>query len=766
MTSFLINRTLSLGLFVSLYSQLAIGGAAESHKTSYPNPDYFSEAQRFNAEYGSDDFADVPDWALDAVWYQVFPERFRNADTSNDLGGGFPSWITNAVPELKGRVMKPLPWGSDWFSYSEEEEKIRILLRANKSEIQKSYNQTFGNNTTLYDRDLDAEIYLARRYGGDLEGIRMKIPYLKSLGVNAVYLNPVFESESLHRYDTTDYRHVDRDLGKMIMGADGIPVALEEDREILANLDLMEPRKWNYTYADLEFMKLVNEFHANGIKVVIDGVFNHSASNGPMMADIAQKGLESQYYEWIDAIYRHDSVFSGELEKAYPCRLKDEFPDAELYPNASKIRYRGWLGTTCSMPEHRESAFWEGSLHPEFQEYVANIVKRWLQPKEVVKYGRNGEVIESMYYEGVDGIRLDVYREIDSKYWRKFRRLVKSINKDALILAEDWYDGFDILQGDEADSLMNYTTRTIAESWMISNVGPGNDRKYFPSWVKGFVDYRIQTHRPRVTHALMSMLTSHDTDRVFSKTIMQNRLLMAPSRRVGQHTLWDDGEINRPHQTNSNYDNGKPGHAEREFFKSIIAFQFAYVGAPVIYYGEEVGMWGADDPTDRKPMVWGDLSYLDETKCTTAFVNKADKTGGQEFCLRDPDTKFSVEPDYAIKDLFARLANARANHISMRRGDLNQNIMIRSGGERFVIGDSRFDHKQIWGFERTFENADPIYFLSNQDLTRPSQKLLVETRFEPGSTVYDLVTTKSLLVSPEGFVELNIPRDGAVLLVK
>ncbi|MDB2447281.1 alpha-amylase family glycosyl hydrolase [bacterium] len=740
--------------------------AGPMDQSSYPATNSFEESERFNKYIGGDEeFSDVPEWAKDAVWYQLFPERFRNADTSNDVGGGFPSWVTNAVPELKNKQMTPLPWGSDWFSYSDEEKEIRSLLRDNRTKIQNSFNVTFGVDRKLYDRDLDAEIYLARRYGGDLAGIKEKIPYLKSLGINAVYLNPVFESESLHRYDTTDYRHVDRDLGPMKIGPDGKPVELDEDVEILANLDLMDPRKWNYTFADLEFMRLVNEFHKNGIKVVIDGVFNHSASTGSMMADIASKGLESKYTEWIDSVYREDEIFSKNLEEAYPCRLKDEFPDAVKYPKASKVRYRGWLGNTCSMPEHRESMAWEGSLHPEFQEFVANVVKRWLQPKQVVKYGKNGEVIDSLYYEGVDGIRLDVYREVDSRYWRKFRRLVKSINKDALILAEDWYDGFDILQGDEADSLMNYTTRTVAESWMVSNVGPDDYRKYYPSWVKGFVDYRVNTHRPQVLHGLMSMLTSHDTDRIYSKTIMQNRLLLPPPREVGQHTLWDDGTINRPHQTNSNYDNGKPGELEKEFYKSIISFQMAYVGAPVVYYGDEVGMWGADDPTDRKPMVWDDLTYQDETKCTTAFVTMELGEGGREFCYRVPETTYTVKPEAGIRAFFTRLIKARHDHVSLRRGDLNQDIVIRTSKSRFVIGDPRFDYKQIWGFERSYQNSDFVYFFSNQDLTQESQEVIIETRYRPGSIVKELVSGKSYKVSPEGFVEVKIPRDGTVLIV-
>lgn len=708
---------------------------------------------------------DVPSWAQDAVWYQIFPERFKNGTANNDLGGGFPAWVTNAVPELKGYLMEPLDWGHDWFSFSDEELRIREMLKDAKDQLQVSYNKTFGNRKKLFGKDLDTEIYLARRYGGDLKGIRNSIGYLKELGINAVYLNPVFESDSLHRYDTTDYRHVDRDLGPMVKGPDGKPELLEGDEEILLDLNLGDPSKWGYTYADMDFMKLVNEFHENGIRVVIDGVFNHSASTGPLMADIAQKGLSSDYFDWIDAVYRDDEIFSKGVEQAYPCRLVDEFPNQVKFPHASKIRYRGWLGNTCSMPEYRESMAWEGSLHPDFQIFIENIIKRWFEPRQVTKRDSEGRVVDSIFYQGVDGIRLDVYREVDSRYWRKFRSVVKSINKDALILAEDWYDGFDILQGDEADSLMNYTTRTIAENWMISNVGPQVNRKYFPSWVKGFVNYRLNTHRPEVINGLMSMLSSHDTDRVYSKTIMQNRLLMPPSRKVGQHTKWDDGTINRPHQTNSNYDNGKPSDLDRLFFKSIVAFQMAYVGAPVVYYGEEVGMWGADDPTDRKPMVWGDRVYSDETRCTTSFANLKLGEGGEVFCHRDESTTYEVSPDWEIREFFKRLIHARKHHISLRRGQLNQDIVVRLGKSRFVVGDSNYDWTQIWGFERSYNGEDHVYFLSNQDLTKKSQNLILETAYAPGTLISDLVSLQKYNVSPEGYIELKIPRDGAVFLV-
>ena len=704
----------------------------------------------------------VPEWSKGIVWYQIFPERFRNGSLKNDQGGEISSWVAKVLPELRGKAMPVSDWRSDWFEYSPEEDRLRTLFRQNLPELTQAFNESFGTNAYLFPRNLDLEIYLGRRYGGDLEGIRKEIPYLKKLGVEGVYLNPVFVSPSLHKYDTADYRHIDPYFGPTLNQA-GKPTLYEEDVEILSRRDLGDDSTWGFTNADIDFMSLVNEFHKAGMRVVIDGVFNHSAASGIMMEDIAMRGPQSPYTDWIEAVISTSGNFSANERQYYPCLLADAFPNQEKFPFATKVRFRGWTGNVCTMPQVRKSNEWDGALHPDYQEFVFKIAKRWLAPQKVSGMLKGRQ--KSFQFEGADGIRLDVYRDIPETFWRKFRNRVKEIRPDALILAEDWGDGFDILKGDSADSLMNYTVRTISESWMIDNTGPGDERKYFPSWIKGFVDYRQKNQRSEVIPSLWSMLESHDTDRIYSKTKMSNRVLLPPPRVLGQHTLWDEADINRPHQTNSPYDNGKPSREDAEFYKALITFQMSYTGAPMIYYGAEVGMWGADDPTNRKPMLWEDLKFEDETQCTTAFEDAGARTGGSEFCQRQFSTKYSVAPDKSLFEFFQRLIAVRKSHKSLTLGDLTMDFFLEVEGQKFQMGNPAFDRKFLWGFERKFAN-DYAYFISNQNLSVESQNVTLYTRFAPGSLVKEVVTDSELRVGTQGEVRLRLPRDRAFLLVK
>jgi len=697
----------------------------------------------------------VPEWSKGLVWYQIFPERFRNGNISNDVGGEFSSWIFRAMPELRGYQLPLTSWTTDWFQYGPEEEILRKNFRAKLTPLNNAFNESFGSKSVLFPRNMDLEVYLARRYGGDLEGIRQAIPYLQKLGIGGVYLNPVFLSPSLHKYDTADYRHIDPYFGPMVKNVSP-PQIHSRDQDILAGRNLSDPSKWEYTSADLDFMKLVNEFHKAGIRVVIDGVFNHTALSGVFTTDIAIKGPDSKYLDWIAASYRANENWSPAEKQFYPCSLSDGFADANLYPYAAKIRYRGWMGNVCSMPEFKKDQAWDGKLHPEYQKFVFNIMERWLKPRQV-----GGQILgvpTTFSYSGVDGVRLDVYREIPEEYWRKFRSVVKSIRSDVLIVAEEWGDGFDILTGDSADSLMNYSVRTVAESWMIDNTGPGDERKYFPSWLKGFVDFRQQRNRPEVIHSLWSMFDSHDTDRIYSKTIMNNRLLLPPPRVIGQHTLWDEADINRPHQTNASYDTGRPGVEDREFYKSLVAFQMVYSGAPVVYYGAEVGMWGADDPTNRKPMLWSDLSYADETKCTTAYQDLSSLSGGQEFCLRNFDVKYPVAPDNEIFQFYKKMISLRNSNPAIKKGSLSMNFAVEVDGVAFDLGDPNFDRKFLWGFERSLDNHH-VYLVSNQDLTKPFQQVKIYTKFQPGTVVKEAVSGSSFSVNQRGAIEFSLARD-------
>ncbi len=366
----------------------------------------------FNYPYINEvDIHSVPEWVKDAIFYQIFPERFFNGDKSND-----PENITK--------------WGSLPESHS--------------------------------------------FYGGDLKGIINKLDYLEELGINALYLTPIFHASTNHKYDTTDYMKIDPHFG------------------------------------DLDTVKeLVSKCHKKGIRIILDAVFNHCGYYFEPFQDVLQKGEESIYYNWFHI-------------KNTPIKTNP--------PNYHSF------GFTPQMPKLNTE-------NPEVMKYLLNVAAYWL--KEV----------------DIDGWRLDVANEVDHSFWREFRKVVKSIKKDAYIIGEIWHDSLPWLMGDQFDSIMNYpVTRACFEYFAYEKI----DSKEF----KEFINSTIIRNTTQVNEVMFNLLDSHDTSRFIT--------------RCGG-----------------------------DFRKLILAmiFQLTYIGVPCIYYGTEIGIKGGDDPDCRRTMEWDEKKW-------------------------------------------------------------------------------------------------------------------------------------------------------------
>ncbi|MEK7671087.1 MAG: alpha-amylase family glycosyl hydrolase, partial [Bacteroidota bacterium] len=287
-------------------------------------------------------------WAKEAVWYQIFPERFRNGDknndpTVNDIRGSWPH------DELKEWHISS--WTGDWYTLQPWEE---------------ANGKGFYYNAQL------------RRYGGDLQGVIDKLDYLKKLGINAIYLNPIFESPSLHKYDATMYHHVDNNFGPDPEG----------DRRIWSSENPADPKSWKWTSADKRFLKLLSEAHKRNMRVIIDGVFNHVGMTFWAIEDVKKNGEKSTYKDWF-TVKSYDN----------PATPENEFS------------YDGWFGVK-ELPELREDA---NGLLPGSREHIQAIVKRWGDPNS-----------DGNPSDGVDGWRLDVADMVAIPFWQDFRKWVRA----------------------------------------------------------------------------------------------------------------------------------------------------------------------------------------------------------------------------------------------------------------------------------------------------------------------------------------------------
>jgi len=536
-----------------------------------------------------------PQWAKEAVWYQIFPERFFNGDKNNDPK---PIDMKGAWPYFVPDDWQIHPWTSDWYELQSWEKNTKM---------------DFYRNAGL------------RRYGGDLQGIIDKLDYLKELEVTAIYINPIFESPSLHKYDASMYHHIDNNFGPDPEG----------DRKIWEGENPADPNTWQWTSADKLFLNLIKEAHKRNIKIIIDGVFNHTGTTFWAFQDILKNQQNSPYKDWY-TIKKFDD----------PSTPENEFD------------YQGWYGVK-DLPEIRED---ENGIVEGPANHIHEIVKRWMDPNK----DGNPE-------DGIDGWRLDVAEMVNHKFWQKFRSWVRGINPDAYLVGEVWwkdwrndemYNASPWLRN-EFDAVMNYRFTRAVKNLIFS-------KKYFTG-LKGFID-TIKTMMNQYGenyYVMMNLLGSHDTERLAS-------LIVNPDN------LYDHN--GNPGQ-NPDFDVRKPNEVERKKQKLAVAIQFTLPGAPHIYYGDEAGMWGGDDPDCRKPMVWKEFKY---------DIEKSHPLG-------KPRPEDSVYFDEDIFNWYKKLASIRNNNKVLSLGKVyfddsqNQNLLIykRELDDKIILVIANIDSKEV-----------------------------------------------------------------------
>lgn len=555
----------------------------------------------------------VPQWAKSAVWYQIFPERFRNGDPSND-----PKLkdIIGADPAEMPKEWQIHPWGSDWHKLQPYE------VKNGEPELWKHI--------------------LRRRYGGDFQGIIDKLDYIKQLGFNAIYLNPVFDSPSLHKYDGASYHHADPNFGPDPEG----------DRRLIESENPLDPSTWVWTKADELLLKLIKECHKREIKVILDGVFNHMGVNSFAFQDLLKNQEKSPYKDWFIVKSFNDSV------------------------KGTVFDYEGWFGVK-SLPEFKEDA---NGIVKGPRDYIFAATQRWMNPK--------GEGIEN----GIDGWRLDVAFCVGHKFWKDWRNHVKSINPEAYLTAEIVQPPQEVLpylSGDEFDGEMSYNFAFACAEFFFDPKGKNISPTEFDQKLREL----REIYPGGIPYVVQNLFGSHDSNRLGSYIL---------NRGIGKYRNWGEYFNLSQASSNKNYNTSKPGKEEIRLQKLFILFQMTNVGAPMVYYGDEVGMWGANDPDCRKPMIWNDIQY--------------------------EDSDVSINSD--LFDFYKKAISIRRNNVSLNIGNF----------QTLITNDS----ENLYAFMRSSAKQKIIVVINNSDCDKVIQ-LPIKGKFKQIPLFDNIIIKKNMI---------------------
>ena len=448
----------------------------------------------------------VPSWAKGAVMYQIYVDRFCNGDPSNDVETGEYHYIGDKTVKV-----------TDWSKYP-------------------------------------AQMGVREFYGGDLQGVLNKMDYLQDLGVDVIYFNPLFVSPSNHKYDIQDYDHIDPHFGKIVDDRGELLKEGEHENRLATKYVNRVTNKANLEASDALFAKVVSEAHKRGMKVIVDGVFNHCGS----------------FNKWLDRerIYENAEGYEkgAYVAKESPYNNYFHFYDGEKWPyNPS---YDGWWGHDTLPKLNFEAS-------KELTDYILYIGKKWVSAPF-----------------NADGWRLDVAAdlghtpEFNHNFWKQFRKAVKEANPNAIILAEHYGDPKSWLRGDEWDTVMNYDAFMEPLTWFLTGMQKHSDD--YREDLLGNADCFFQAmthHGSSFTNGslqiAMNELSNHDHSRFLTRT----------NRKVGRtHTLG-------PEAANECVD--------KAVLREAVLVQMTWPGAPTIYYGDEAGVCGFTDPDNRRTYPWG-----------------------------------------------------------------------------------------------------------------------------------------------------------------
>lgn len=570
--------------------------------------EHFSEEWEFEFTPGFK----TPDWAKGAVMYQIMVDRFNNGDKSNDVMTNEYAYIGRGVSKVENWMEPPAVDGTRQF------------------------------------------------YGGDLQGVIDKLEYLEKLGVEVIYFNPIFVSPSNHKYDTQDYDYIDPHFGKIVNDNGKLLEDGDNNNEHAQRYKVRTTDLANLEASNKLFVELVEKAHAHGIKIIIDGVFNHCGS--------FNKWMDKEKFYTKNKNYKSGAYISKDSPyNLYFKFLEDRWPDNNSF--------EGWWGFD-TLPKLN----YEGSK--ELCDYIIEVGKKWVSPPY-----------------NVDGWRLDVAadlghsQEFNHEFWKKFRKAVKEANPEAIILAEHYGDANSWLQGDQWDTIMNYDGFMDPVTWFLTGVDKHSDNsnpgmRGDAGTFKLTMQYQMSRMQNQSLLVAMNELSNHDHSRFLTRT---NRMV---------------GRVGTAGTAAASQD------IDEAIFKQGVVMQMTLPGAPTLYYGDEAGVCGWTDPDNRRTYPWGyeNFEILEFYRETIAIhrQHKVFKTG-------------SYKPLVEQRDLlcYGRFDMDNAAFVAINTSDTDKTVLIPTWTLGVEDGES---FERLIETSREFYNCGRVKVVQENDVVTVTVK--------------------------------------------
>lgn len=570
--------------------------------------EHFSEEWEFEFTPGFK----TPDWAKGAVMYQIMVDRFNNGDKSNDVMTNEYAYIGRGVSKVENWMEPPAVDGTRQF------------------------------------------------YGGDLQGVIDKLEYLEKLGVEVIYFNPIFVSPSNHKYDTQDYDYIDPHFGKIVNDNGKLLEDGDNNNEHAQRYKVRTTDLANLEASNKLFVELVEKAHAHGIKIIIDGVFNHCGS--------FNKWMDKEKFYTKNKNYKSGAYISKDSPyNLYFKFLEDRWPDNNCF--------EGWWGFD-TLPKLN----YEGSK--ELCDYIIEVGKKWVSPPY-----------------NVDGWRLDVAadlghsQEFNHEFWKKFRKAVKEANPEAIILAEHYGDANSWLQGDQWDTIMNYDGFMDPVTWFLTGVDKHSDNsnpgmRGDAGTFKLTMQYQMSRMQNQSLLVAMNELSNHDHSRFLTRT---NRMV---------------GRVGTAGTAAASQD------IDEAIFKQGVVMQMTLPGAPTLYYGDEAGVCGWTDPDNRRTYPWGyeNFEILEFYRETIAIhrQHKVFKTG-------------SYKPLVEQRDLlcYGRFDMDNAAFVAINTSDTDKTVLIPTWTLGVEDGES---FERLIETSREFYNCGRVKVVQENDVVTVTVK--------------------------------------------